>query len=107
MAWTVETLNAAVDAEVAALPDDMRSRLVRLSTIIERSGLTALPWDSVKHLEGRLWELRIGGRAGISRAIYVTAIGQRVVIVRVFIKKTQRTPPRELEIARQRARSVI
>jgi len=106
MPWTVETLNAVVDEEIAALPDDMRARLVRLSGIIEANGFGALPRDSIKHLEGRLWELRITGRAGISRAMYVTANGQRVVIVRVFIKKTQRTPPRELELARQRARSL-
>jgi phage-related protein len=65
-----------------------------------------LPRDAVKHLEGRLWELRITGRDGISRAIYVTAAVRRVVIVRVFVKKTQKTPPRELEIARQRAKEV-
>jgi phage-related protein len=57
----------------------------------------------VKHLENRLWELRITGRDGISRAIYVTANGPRVVIVRVFVKKT---PQRELEIARQRAKEI-
>ena len=65
-----------------------------------------LPRDAVKHLEGRLWELRITGRDGISRAIYLTAAVQRVVIVRVFVKKTQRTPQRELELARQRAKEV-
>jgi phage-related protein len=43
---------------------------------------------------------------GISRAIYVTATGRRVVVVRVFIKKTQKTPPSELRIARQRAKEV-
>ena len=60
----------------------------------------------MKHLEGKLWELRMTGRDGIARAIYVTAAGRRVVVVRVFIKKTQKTPPRELDIARQRAREV-
>jgi phage-related protein len=46
------------------------------------------------------------GEAGISRAVYVTAKGRRVVVVRVFIKKTQKTPPREIEIALQRAQEV-
>jgi Phage-related protein len=46
------------------------------------------------------------GRDGISRAIYVTATGQRIVIVRAFVKKTQQTPRRELDIARQRAKEV-
>jgi phage-related protein len=75
MRWTVESLNASVDAEIETLPGDMRSRLVRLSNIIEAVGFEGLPRDAVKHLEGRLWELRITGRDGISRAIYVTACG--------------------------------
>ena len=65
-----------------------------------------LPSDTVKHLEEKLWELRIRGKDGIARAIYVTAFEQRVVIVRVFIKKTQKTPRHELELARQRAKEV-
>lgn len=99
-------LNAVVDAEIEALPRDMRARFARLSAIIEEYGLGGLPRDAVKHLDGRLWELRMTGRDGISRAIYVTAAVRRVVIVRVFVKKTQKTPPRELELARQRAKEV-
>lgn len=53
----------------------MRARLVRLSELIEEHGLDALPCDAVDHLEDKLWELRIRGKAGISRAIYVTATG--------------------------------
>ena len=46
------------------------------------------------------------GRDGISRAIYVTAKGRRVVVLRAFIKKTKKTPRREIEIALQRAKEV-
>src|ERR1700675_1011373 len=106
MPWTVETLNAVVDEEVAVLSADMRARLVRLTELIEQIGFEALPRDSVKHLEDRLWELRMTGRDGISRAIYVTATGRRMVILRAFIKKTQKTPPRELEVARRRGREM-
>jgi len=106
MRWTVLFLNAVVASEVAALPDDMRARLARFVSIIQDLGFEALPRDSVKHLESKFWELRITGRDGISRAIYVTASGQRVVVLRVFVKKTQKTPPREIEIARQRAKDV-
>jgi phage-related protein len=74
--------------------------------LIQQFGFEALPRESVKHLENKLWELRMTGRDGISRAIYITASGRRMVILRVFIKKTQKTPPRELDIARQRARDV-
>ena len=104
--WTVETLNATVDDEIGSLPVDMRARLVRIGNIIEAVGFQGLPADTVKHLEDKLWELRIRGRDGISRALYVTTIERRVVIVRVFVKKTQKTPRQELELARKRAKDV-
>ncbi|MSO67960.1 MAG: type II toxin-antitoxin system RelE/ParE family toxin [Pseudolabrys sp.] len=106
MHWTVEAFSTAVAEEISALPQDMGARFVRLTGIIEDLGFHALPPDSVKHLEDKLWELRMTGRDGISRAIYMTASGRRVVILRVFVKKTQKTPPREIEITRQRAKDV-
>ncbi len=53
-----------------------------------------------------MWELRITGRDGIARAVYLTATGRRVVIVRAFVKKTQKTPQRELKLPRNRAKEV-
>ncbi|HRA93144.1 MAG: type II toxin-antitoxin system RelE/ParE family toxin [Hyphomicrobiales bacterium] len=106
MAWTVLALNRLVEKEIETLPVDMRARLTRITGLIEQHGFEALPRDTVKHLEDRLWELRATGRDGISRAIYVTASGKRVIIVRVFVKKTQKTPRNELEIARQRAKEI-
>jgi phage-related protein len=47
------------------------------------------------------------GRDGIARAVYVTATGARVVVVRVFSKKIQRTPRREIELALRRAKEVL
>ena len=43
------------------------------------------------------------GRDGIARAIYVTAQGERVIVLHAFVKKTQKTPQRALQI-RARAR---
>ena len=106
MNWTIETLNAAVDAEISDLPADMRARLVRVFQLIEAHGFQNLPAGTVKRMEGKLWEVRVSAASGISRAVYVTASGKRIVIVRVFVKKTQKTPQRELELARQRAKEV-
>jgi phage-related protein len=50
--------------------------------------------------------MRLRGKDGIARGLYVTATGRRVVILRVFAKKTQKTPRREIELARQRAKEV-
>ena len=51
--------------------------------------------------------MRMKGKDGIARAIYVTASGERVVVVHAFAKKTQKTPARALEVARVRAKEVV
>ena len=104
--WTVETLNATVDREIKELPVDMRARLQRVRRLISEFGFSGVPANSLRKLRGPLWEIRITGRDGISRALYITAHDRRVVIVRVFVKKTQRTPAREIELALRRAREV-
>jgi len=106
MNWTVETLNETVDRELEALPADMRARFVRIAELIESLGLEKVGAPHVRHLEDSLWEIRMKGKTGISRAIYVTATGKRVVVVRVFIKKTQKTPRREIELALERAKEI-
>jgi phage-related protein len=106
MAWTVETLNQTVDAELSELPTDMRARLVRISELIESVGLPNMKEPHVRHLRGSLWEIRLKGKAGIARALYVTAREQRVVILRAFIKKTEKTPAGEIILALQRAKDV-
>jgi phage-related protein len=106
MQWTVETLNEVVDTELNNLPEDMRARFVHISRLIEEFGFELVREPHVKHLRSSLWEMRMKGRDGISRALYVTAAGRRVVVVRVFLKKTQKTPNREIELAMKRAREV-
>jgi phage-related protein len=96
-----------VDAEIRALPADMQAKFLRLIDAIEQFGFAGLSRDSVRHLDGKLWELRITGRDGISRVIYATTAGRRVVILRAFIKKSQKTPPQELDLARRRAKEVL
>jgi hypothetical protein len=76
------------------------------SRLIERHGLAGMREPHVKHLKGRLWEMRMKGADGIARAIYVTASGQRVVGVHAFTKKTQKIPAQALETARLRAKEV-
>ena len=106
MVWTVETLSDVVDAELEALPADMRVRFSYISRLIEEFGLDRVREPHIKHLQGPLWEMRMKGKDGISRAIYVTATGQRVVVVRVFVKKTQKIPKREIDLALKRAEEV-
>ncbi len=106
MIWIVETLDERVDRELAALPSDMRARFIRIGDLMAFNGPQSVREPYVKHLEGKLWEMRMTGRDGISRAIYVTAFERRVVVLRVFIKKSEKTPASELQIARDRLREV-
>lgn len=106
MPWSVETLNEIVDAELAELPPDMRARLVRIAELIASVGLPNVREPHVRHIRGPLWELRLKGQAGIARALYVTAREQRVVILRAFVKKTEKTPTGEIDMALQRAREL-
>jgi phage-related protein len=50
--------------------------------------------------------MRLSGRSGIARAVYVTAVGKWVVVVHIFVKKTQKTPEREIEISLRRAKEI-
>ena len=106
MPWIVEVLDARVRDELEALPADMRARFRRIVELIQGYGLEQMREPHVKHLEGPLWEMRMKGKDGISRAIYVTSRGRRVVVVRVFVKKTEKTPRREIDPALERAKEI-
>ena len=106
MRWHVEFLDEGVRSALEALPTDTVASFLRISRLIEAEGVHKLREPYVKHLEGPLWEMRLKGRDGIARAAYVTANGQRVVVVHVFVKKTQKTPRREIDMALKRAKEV-
>jgi phage-related protein len=91
---------------IAALPTDIRAAFLRLAERIEAVGLDRIGQPQIKHLQDKLWEMRLSGRDGIARAIYVTRAGRRVVVVHAFIKKTQKTPRSALEIAERRAKEI-
>jgi phage-related protein len=107
VSWSVLFVNEAAQAELAALPTDMRAKFERIVMLIREHGLEKVREPYVKHLEDKLWEMRLIGRDGIARAIYITASGRRIVVLRTFVKKTEKTPKRELDLARERAKEVI
>ena len=84
----------------------MRARFRYVAQLIEEFALERVGEPHVKHLRGSLWEMRLKGRDGISRALNVTAGVRRVVVVRVFVKKTQRAPIKEIELAFKRAKEI-
>lgn len=53
-----------------------------------------------------LCELRLTGKEGIARVFFCTLVGRWVMMLHSFIKKTQKTPPKEIDIARKRMKEV-
>ena len=88
------------------LPPEVRASFERIVELVRAFGLERVHEPYIKHIEGRIWEMRLRGTDGIARALYVTASDRRGVILRVFTKKTRRTPRREIELARRRAEEV-
>lgn len=106
MTWIVEILNETVEAELLGLPFDMQAAFARLVERIMTVGLERIREPHVKHLDGKLWEMRLTGRDGIARAIYVTANGWRIIIVHAFVKKSQKTPRAALTLAMARMKEI-
>jgi phage-related protein len=106
MRWSVEFLNEVVEEEFRLLPKDMQARFVRISELIEAYGIEHAGMPHVRHLDGKLWEMRAKGKAGISRGIYVAISGRRVVILRIFVKKTEKTPRSEILLALDRMKEL-
>lgn len=102
----MEFLNVEVVRELEAFPADVRARFERIVGLIQTFGLERVHEPYIKHLEGRLWEMRLKGKDGIARALYITATGKRLVVLRVFSKKTQKTPRGEIELALRRAKEI-
>tara|TARA_E500000318_G_scaffold96044_1_gene96127 strand:+ start:1481 stop:1804 length:324 start_codon:yes stop_codon:yes gene_type:complete len=106
MSWSVVILNDLVEAEIVALPNDIQADFYRLVELIHAVGLENIGRKRSRHLRGKLWELRLSGRDGIGRTLYVTASGRRVVILHAFVKKSQKAPAAALEIAEKRLKEV-
>lgn len=104
--WQLEFVNATARAEVDELAVDLRARFERISELIRSHGLQHIGEPYVKHLEGKLWEMRMKGKDTIARSLYVTTTGRRLVVLRTFVKKTQKTSRREIKLALERAKEL-
>jgi phage-related protein len=99
--WTLELLKAA-DKELSKLPDDVQADFLRVAELLMSHGPQEVREPHVKHLQAKLWEMRLRGEDGIARAVYFTAKGRRIIVVRLFEKKSQKTPRSEIDLAIRR-----
>ena len=103
--WTVQ-IHPAAEAELQALPADMQARFLRVTELLETFGPQHVGMPHVRPIEGKLWEMRMQGRDGIARAVYAAMQGRTLLVLHVFVKKTQTTPRAAIEAARKRLEAV-
>ena len=105
MDFTIKYYSEEVEEQILALPDTLAARYVVLTRRMIALGANLGPPHTDSFGDG-LFELRLKGAEGIARVFFCTLIGRRIVMLHSFIKKTQKTPPREIEIARKRMKEV-
>ena len=105
MTWNVTFYNQRVEAEILALPTGLLARFLRYAERMEAFG-PDLGMPHTRAMGGGLFELRIKAAEGIARVLYCTVIDRRIVFLHQFVKKTDKTPPKEINIARKRMKEM-
>ncbi len=104
--WTV-TLHPLAANELQTIPADMQARFLHIGEMLVDLGPHRVGLPHIRPLESKLWEMRMTGRDGIARAVYAAVQGRTLLVLHVFIKKTQTTPRRAIETALKRLEESI
>ncbi len=105
MEYSITYYSESVQDEILALPDTLAARYVVLTRRMVALGPN-LGEPHTKAFGEGLFELRLKGAEGIARVFFCTLVGRRIVMLHSFIKKTNKTPQREVEIAESRLKEI-
>jgi phage-related protein len=105
MTWRVTFFSRRIEEDILSLPAGLVARFVRYAEKMETFG-PDLGMPHTRAMGGGLFELRLKAAEGIARVFYCTVIDRRIVFVHQFVKKSDKTPRKELEIAQQRMKEV-
>ena len=105
MTWTVVFFSARVEAEISKMPAGFVARFIRYAERMEIYG-PDLGLPHTRAMGDGLFELRLKAGEGIARAFFCTRVGRRIVVLHHFIKKTEKTPAKELLVARTRMKEI-
>jgi phage-related protein len=103
--WRVTFYNQEYQKEILKLPSGFVARFLRYAERMELFG-PDLGMPHTRAMGSGLFELRLKAAEGIARVFYCTLVGQRIVMLHHFIKKSEKTPRNELEKARRRMNEV-
>jgi phage-related protein len=105
MEFSIEYFHERVRSEIESWPADVLADYARIIELLMKHGPNLkLPYS--RALGNGLFELRPRGRSDIGRTFYCFLVGQQVIVLHAFIKKSQQTPDRELKLARRRLKEV-
>ena len=105
MTWRIKYHTKTVEAFVLALPDGLLARYLRLTDMMVEFGAN-LGMPHTRAISDGLFELRVKSREGIVRVFYCTLVGKQIVMLHGFVKKSEKTPLKELNLARERLAEV-
>jgi phage-related protein len=105
MRYSIDYFHSRIKAEIESWPDGILADYARMVELLMEFWPN-LRMPHSRAMGGGLFELKPRGREGIGRAFYCFVVGQRVVILHAFIKKTQETPEQELKFAWKRMKEV-
>lgn len=105
MDFTITYYSEIVQDDILALPETLAARYLVLTRRMVSIGPN-LGEPHSKAFGNGLFELRLKGAEGIARVFYCTQIGRRIVMLHSFLKKSNKTPKRELETAESRLKEI-
>ena len=105
MNWRVTFVSEGLAQDILDLPAGLVARFLRYAERLEVYGPN-LGMPHTRAMGDGLYELRLKAAEGIARVFYCTTVGERIVVLHQFIKKSDKTPHRELAIARKRMKEV-
>ena len=100
------TGNCPVAEFIKALPPKHQAKAIRNLELFEEYG-QLLQGGFVSHIYDQIWELRIVHAKNISRILYFSPIGHTFVLLHGFIKKSRKTPQREINVAIKRMKDYV
>jgi phage-related protein len=103
--WTITYFSESLQQEILSMPAGFLARYLRYTDRMEIFG-PDLGMPHTRAMGDGLFELRLKAGEGIARVFYCTMAAKKIMVLHQFIKKTDKTPPRELAIARRRMKEV-
>ena len=101
MSYEIEYFHQSIEADIEKWPVSIKADYRHISLLLMEHG-PQVRMPHTKAMGNGLFEMRPHGRDGIGRAFYCYVKGRKIIIVHAIIKKTQKTPSKDLRIARKR-----